>query len=194
MMPQINTDLIKANLSRATPGESLVNDPDTPASYEKAPEFTNVTAASEFIFEKLTEEDNYMKFMEVIIQGTSLMEVAKVLVFSGFNEGRWNPDLMMLLIEPIVYILMALCERADIEFTIDGTLGEEEELDNNNKDYEILKRLQEAQRSNSIPLPAEIEQKIEDMPPPEGLEKELEKIAPEEEIPEEAPLSLLSRG
>ena len=31
------------------------------------------------------------------------------------------------------------------------------------------------------------------MPPPEGLEKELAKIAPEE-VPEEAPLSLLSRG
>ena len=59
----------------------------------------------------------------------SLMEITKVLLFEMYNMGKINPDLLVLLIEPTVYILMALCERADVDFTIDGSIGEEEELD-----------------------------------------------------------------
>ena len=51
-MPQINTDLFEAKLDRATPGESLTNDPDAPYSFEKPPEFTTIHAASEYIFER----------------------------------------------------------------------------------------------------------------------------------------------
>ena len=121
------------------------------------------------------------------------MDVAKMLTFSGFNEGKWNPDLMMLLIEPTVYILMALCERADIEFTIDGSVGEEEDLDENSAEYEILKKLQEAKRTSTIPLPPEMQQQIEALPlPDEGppVEEPLEEPLMEEPV---AAPSLLSR-
>jgi hypothetical protein len=168
-MPEINTDLIKARMSRSVPGESLANDPDTPLPFEKPPEFTTINAATNFIFEKITEEENYMQFMEVIANGTSLMEITKVLLFQMYNNGKINPDLMVLLIEPTVYIFMALCERADIDFSIDGIDGEEEELDGHSADYEVLQRLQEAQQTSNIPLPQEIEERIQEMkPPPEG--------------------------
>ena len=165
-MPEINTDFIQARMSRAIPGESFANDPDTPLPFEKAPEFVSVTKASEFIFERITEEDNYMQFLQVIAEGAPLMEVAKVLLYSMYEEGKINPDLLVLLIEPTVYILMALCERADVQFTIDGELGEEEEIDNSSEEYEILQRLQEAQRSNEIPLPQQIEQRLQEIRPP----------------------------
>tara|TARA_R110000765_G_scaffold209977_2_gene315168 strand:- start:1977 stop:2561 length:585 start_codon:yes stop_codon:yes gene_type:complete len=192
-MQAINTDYIKSTMNRATPGESLTNDPATPLPAEKPPQFTTVKDATEFLFEKLTDEENYMQFMEVIIQGTPLMDVAKMLTFSGFNEGKWNPDLMMLLIEPTVYILMALCERADIEFTIDGSVGEEEDLDENSAEYEILRKLQEAKRTSTIPLPPEMQQQIEALPlPDEGppVEEPLEEPLMEEPV---AAPSLLSR-
>ena len=171
-MPEINTEYFKAGLNRATPGESFANDPDTPWAWEGQTQYTTIKEASEFVFEQITEEDNYMQFMEAIAQGTPLLEISKLLIFSGFESGKWNPDLMMLLLEPITYILMALCERADIDFTIDGSLGEEESLDNNSTDYEILQRLQQAQQSQKIPLPEEIEEKIEEMPPPQAAPPE----------------------
>ena len=186
-MPQINTEYFKAGMNRSTPGESFANDPDSPWAWEKQTKFSTIKECSEYVFEKVTEEDNYMLFMESIAQGTPLLEVSKMLVFSGFEDGLWNPDLMMLLVEPITYILMALCERADIPFTIDGEAGEEEELDNNSTDYEVLQRLQQAQASNNIPLPEGIEEKIDAMsPPPEG------ESPPIEPMPEEPPQSLLS--
>ena len=167
-MPQINTDLFEAKLDRATPGESLTNDPDAPYSFEKPPEFTTIHAASEYIFERVTDEDNYMQFLKTVADGASLMEITKVLLFEMYNMGKINPDLLVLLIEPTVYILMALCERADVDFTIDGSIGEEEELDNNSSEYDILKRLQASRGSNNTPLPEEIEQRLQEIrPPPE---------------------------
>ena len=36
-------------------------------------------------------------------------------MFKGFTDGLWTPDLMLLLIEPTAYILLALGERALID-------------------------------------------------------------------------------
>ncbi len=33
-----------------------------------------------------------MQFMEAIAQGTPLLEISKLLIFSGFESGKWNPD------------------------------------------------------------------------------------------------------
>ena len=38
----------------AIPGSSLVTDPDDPAPYEKPPEYTDIHAASEWIFSDYT--------------------------------------------------------------------------------------------------------------------------------------------
>ena len=66
---------------------------------------------------------------------------------------------------------MALCERADVDFTIDGSIGEEEELDNNSAEYDILKRLQASRGSNNTPLPEEIEQRLQEIRPPPVVEE-----------------------
>ena len=50
-------------------------------------------------------------------------------MFKGFQDGKWNPDLMLLLIEPSVYIIMWLADKAGIEAQIsaDGDDWEDEE-------------------------------------------------------------------
>jgi len=56
--------------------------------------------------------------MESIASGTTIMDATKLILFSGFNEGKWNPDLMLLLIEPTAYMIMGLAERAEIEYEV----------------------------------------------------------------------------
>ena len=41
---------------RALPGQSLTRDPDNPAPYERAPEFTNVHKAIEYLFGNIIDE------------------------------------------------------------------------------------------------------------------------------------------
>jgi hypothetical protein len=65
----MNDEYVKVTtqLGRPIPGQSLTTDPDNPAPYEKPPRFTSVHEASEFLFEKLIEEETYMQVMELLI-------------------------------------------------------------------------------------------------------------------------------
>jgi hypothetical protein len=107
-----------SKMDRPIPGQSLTEDPDTQQPYTAAPEFTVPQEAVEYLFDQMTEEDNYLPLMDSILTGTTIMDATKLLLFSGFNEGKWNPDLMLLLIEPTAYMIMGLAERAGIEYEV----------------------------------------------------------------------------
>ena len=56
--------------------------------------------------------------------------IAQVYLFKGFQDGKWSVDLMLLLIEPTIYILMWLAEQAGVTDAVldsDGDNWEEEE-------------------------------------------------------------------
>ena len=159
----------EAALKGPIPGESLTNDPDSPYPFEKAPEFTTLKAANEYLFEKIIDEDIYVKLMGLLAQDVPIMEVTQLLLFEGFNQGKWNPDLMVLLIEPTAYMLMALAERADIDYKItknqDQEDIDEEEMFGTRIADQVVKRLNKAQQSEEIPVAPEIEEKIEEQVP-----------------------------
>jgi hypothetical protein len=126
----MNDEYVKVTtqLGRPIPGQSLTTDPDNPAPYEKPPRFTSVHEASEFLFEKLIEEETYMQVMELLIDDMPIMDITRTLLFQGFTEGQWSPDLMLMLVEPVAYMLLALAERAQIEPII-YRAEEEDEVD-----------------------------------------------------------------
>jgi hypothetical protein len=153
-------------LNKSIPGQGLTNDPENPYPWEKAPEFTDLEDALGYLFDAITQEESYAALMDVISKKTSLMEITQVILFKGFTEGKWNPDLMMILAEPVCYILLALAERADIDVVI---MEEDEEDEEETKVFNIdmtrekLNKLAEAARKNTVPkgvLPKEIEEEI----------------------------------
>merc|ERR1711981_207603 len=80
----------------------------------------------EAVYMELTQIENLKKLIDLIDEGTALDEVAQVVLYKGYSEGKWNPDLMMLLIEPTLYLLIAIADYADIK---DYTLYTGEEAD-----------------------------------------------------------------
>ncbi len=160
MAREFNQDYYKATLNRPIPGESLYDDPDSPSAYEGPTKFTTIQKASQYLFDQLTEEDNYVQFLEVAGQGMPLVNIAKTVLYDGFQKGLWNPDLLMLLVEPFIYIMAALLERADIDFVIEGEDGDDENV-SMSSDYSTLENLQEGK------VPPEIKQQIEEVELPE---------------------------
>lgn len=161
---------------RPIPGQSLTNDPDSPAAYEKAPEFTNVHKAIEYLFNNIIQEQSYMPIMQAVSSGTPVMELVQLVLFDGFQQGKWNPDLMMMLAEPLAYIIIALAERADIDVVIyrgeDEDEKDEEELFGVEFDSQRIEKLQKSAQAGRVPaglVPSEIVEQIEELP----------KIAPE---------------
>ena len=112
---------------RPIAGQSLASDPENPAPYEKATEFSDVHEAIEYMFLSMIDEKSYMPIMQAVSSGTPVMELVQIILFDGFQKGKWNPDLMMMLAEPLAYIIIALAERADIEVSIYS--GEKEDED-----------------------------------------------------------------
>tara|TARA_R100000951_G_scaffold107288_1_gene102550 strand:- start:117 stop:698 length:582 start_codon:yes stop_codon:yes gene_type:complete len=158
---------------RAIPGQSLTNNPEERLEFEKSPEITNLRDGLEFIFVSVTEEDKYPILMDLIQNGVPVMEVVQTVLFQGFNKGKWNPDLMLLLAEPAAYMIMALAERAGIDYIIYQEEDEEDEAERSvlgaDMAKEKIQKMREARKSSTIPegaIPVEIAKKIEAMPEP----------------------------
>jgi hypothetical protein len=115
-----------AKVNRPIPGQSLTSDPDNPAPYERPPQFTNVHEATMYLWDFVTEDSTYVALMTGISKGVPVMSITQVILFNEFQQGKWNPDLMLMLAEPLAYMLIALAERLDLDIKIDN---DEEEGD-----------------------------------------------------------------
>ena len=116
----IDDAFFKAGTSfeRRIPGQSLTNDPENPKAFEKPPQYTDRTEVLENYFEMLTEEETYLSIMDSLEEGVTVMEIVQVLIFQGFQDGLFNPDMMLMVAEPLAYMIAALAERADVDFVI----------------------------------------------------------------------------
>ena len=183
------------NAGKPIPGQSLTNDPDQRYPWENPPEYTDYKQALNFIADQLLDKEVYVPMMKGIGAGVPITDITLQMLQAGFEQGKWNPDLLMMLIEPTVYTLMALAEKANIQYRING--DEEEDMDEDDeKEIQMMrqKNLQELANTkvsgeSKVPsgvVPREILQQIDNMEMPQSL------LSREEPRQEEE--SLLARG
>ena len=191
-----------SKFERPIPGQSLTADPDTPRAWEQPPEHVSVKTAIPDIFSFLISEENFISIVSSLQQKIAVADLAAVILFTGFQEGKWNPDLMLLLLEPTMYMIMALAERAEMGDNYVLYRGEEKDDVDPDKEVDTLERISALEnfKLNSISpqsVPQEIREKIENLPIPESLlqrqEPEQEQEPELEEAEEPVPESLLAR-
>lgn len=165
-MPDMTVAKEMAKFQRPVPGQSLTNDPENPAAYEKPPQFTNIKQAQEWVFGKLIEEDTYVPMMNLLDSGeASVMELTQNLLYQGFRAGKWNPDMMLLLAEPVAYMFMALAERAEIDFRVDDEPDEDEDsIDISSFKEAVASKAPESKKVPEGALPKEIESRLDEAP------------------------------
>jgi hypothetical protein len=105
---------------KAIPGQSLTNSPDQPYNWERPSEYTNPREAMLYVFESLTVPETTSNILLSISNGVGVIDIASITLYSGFLEGKWNPDLMLLLMEPTMYMIMAIAEKADIDYSLEA--------------------------------------------------------------------------
>ena len=172
-MTEKAAQFVQGNMERgrAIPGQSLTNDPSQPYNWEKAPEFTNSKEAMLYVFENLTVPETTANILLSLSKGIGVIDIASITLYTGFTEGKWNPDLMMLLMEPTMYMVMALAEKAELDFVMDSAeeVGEEEIL--GDKAVQQIEegigsldamRKQAAQRVSPQSVPQEVRKVIEE--------------------------------
>lgn len=108
------------------PGESLTSSPDNPKAWERPPEFADDDEAMQEIYLLLTEQDKLRELINIINDGVPLDEIAQVVLYKGYTSGKFNPDVMLMLIEPTIYLLIAIADYAEIKDYVlyDGEEGD----------------------------------------------------------------------
>jgi len=158
------------------PGQSLTNSPDARQPWENPPEVTGIKDARELMFLEILKESNLENIAMLLNDGMSVAEVAEMLLFIGYSKGKFNADMMMLLMEPVMYMLLSVAEalgidpkinRDDLINSDEEDLDEEEEADVVNLSQSIqtqvrnpskLEDLQVKLDANSIP--ADIKERV----------------------------------
>lgn len=171
------TNFLQRNMDvgRAIPGQSLTNDPNNPYPWEQPPEFSVPQEAMIKIFETLTEKETLGNVLVSLTKGVSVIDLASITLYSGFLEGKWNPDLMLLLMEPTMYMIMYLGDKANIDYLMDSKresnveeLSGEEQLKKINSSLDELKRVA-ADRVSPMSVPSEIQEELERVEVPQSL-------------------------
>jgi hypothetical protein len=104
---------------RPVPGQSLTNSTEQPYNWERSPEITDPREGMYVVFDALIEPETVTNILSAIDEGVGVIDIASMMLYTGFIEGKWNPDLMLLLMEPTMYMIMALSEKAEIEYVLE---------------------------------------------------------------------------
>ena len=132
MSEQLDKTLLESetptSFNAPIPGESLTASPDTPNAWERPPLYTDENKAMQELYLLLTEKEKLIELIKIIDDGVGLDEIAQIILYKGYTEGQYNPDLMLLLIEPTIYLLISIADYAGIK---DYVLyeGEEDDVD-----------------------------------------------------------------
>lgn len=119
------------------PGQSLTNSPDQPYPWEQPAEFANPRDAIDAILTQILQPEAVKEIINALSNGASVGDLAMAITYAKFTEGKISPDTMLLVMEPIMYLIMSIGEEANIQYNIDNDDIDEEDED------EIAEKLQE---------------------------------------------------
>jgi len=126
----------------AIPGQSLVNDPSQPYPWEQPPEFANPKDALDFMVGLIFQPEAMKEIVQALVNGAAVADIAMVMLYAKFTEGKFNPDVLMLLAEPVMYVIMAIGEEANIKYNIEDS-NDLDELDEEDNQEEFDKQINE---------------------------------------------------
>lgn len=167
-----------STFERPIPGQSLTNSPDQPYNWEKPTEFTTVKDSLMYIFDTLLEEESFDNLTKALSREVPVFDITSAILYSGFLEGKWNPDLMLLLAEPVSYMLISIGEMYGLEFD-DMVLSADDNPSVDDPEVQ-MKTFQQAMEKAKLStmekdfkkenvLPSEIKERIEEIPQMKGL-------------------------
>ena len=165
----------KANVNpfnSPTPGEGLTQSPEQKFPWEQPSKHTEVKPVMEEIFLQITERENLIELLGLFMNKQPVDEIAQVILYKGVTSGLFNMDLMLMLVEPTMYLLIAIAEEYDIEPVIyegqDVDLAEKEDIDTVKK--ETLGKQVGQVRKDAVP--PSLLQRVKTLPEMEELEME----------------------
>jgi len=121
------------------PGQSLTDTPGN-APWEHPPQMTDPEQILEGLYDKITNGEFTEQLIAMLDAGVPVEAVVRVMVFSGFMQGKFTPDVGFMIVEPLMKLVAAVGIRAGV----DKLKLSLEDLSNN----EFIKDMAELKASN----------------------------------------------
>lgn len=99
------------------PGQSLTEEPGKNA-WETPPEYTNVGQALEYVLQNITRDDNLNQLLVMLDSKMPVEAIVRVILFSGFGQGKWTYDMMILMAKPLTQTIIAIAKASDIDYEL----------------------------------------------------------------------------
>jgi len=121
----INEGTASYSFEAPIPGQSLTNPPENKYAWEQPPEMTSQKEAINKIFIEIIKPENMETLASMMADEIPIANIAELLIKTGFQKGKFNPDLAITLMEPTMYMLLSVAEKVGI----DPVLSADEDLD-----------------------------------------------------------------
>ena len=129
------------------------------------------------MFLEILKEENLTAIVNLLDEGMTIAKLTEMLLFIGFTKGQFNPDMMLLLLEPTMYMLLAVAEGVGIDPRLDDEdddLEAEPTEEDNEEELEFLK-IREADLRNPKAL-EKLQEKLEQTPIPQEIQERVEAV------------------
>ena len=145
--------------SAPIPGQSLTDEPGN-YPWEHAPKNTDPETIVNDLFMRMTQPEALQEILVMLDAGIPVEAIVRVMVFTGFAEGEFNPDVGFVIIEPLMEAVATIGLRAGVK-NLKLSIS-----DTGNQDFrKTMSELKLANEQKEMPMPAkEIENKK-----PQGL-------------------------
>lgn len=144
--------MLKDPFAAPIPGESLTNELGS-APWETPPQFTDLSEATEHMFDRMIANSQELALM--LESGATAESIARTLMFSGFQQGKFTPDLALQMTPIAIAMVVAVGRKM-------GVTNIKVRLPNKAKQDRQLK-LARLARANRVDSPMElVEEPVED--------------------------------
>ena len=86
------------------PGQSLTDKPGN-GPWEHPPQYTNTAEAADFVWNQLSTPEFSEQVIAMLDASVPIEAIARVILFGGFAEGKWTPDVAFIIAEPVMKMI-----------------------------------------------------------------------------------------
>jgi hypothetical protein len=96
------------------PGQSLT---DTPGNYpwEHPPQFTDPEEVTEYLWVTMHQKQLTEQLIGMLDAGVPVEAIGRTILFAGFMEGKFSPDLAFIITEPVMKMIAAIGLQGGVE-------------------------------------------------------------------------------
>ena len=96
------------------PGQSLT---DTPGNYpwEHPPQFTDPEEVTEYLWVTMHQKQLTEQLIGMLDAGVPVEAIGRTILFAGFMEGKFSPDVAFLITEPVMKMIAAIGLQGGVE-------------------------------------------------------------------------------